>query len=407
MRIAKGVQLGYYRGAGAGSWIARAYRGAQRYDTQMIGRADDTLAADGVEVFDYWQAQDAAKTWFERSTAIREGRRLGGPYTVAEAIADYLDEIAAEKNPERVKGAKYIFYASILPDLGTIEVEKLTAEHLQKWRNKLAMQPRKVRTKKAAREQATRDVADTDDARRARKATANRILTMLKAALNRAFEHGRVASDSAWRRVKPFKRVDEAVFRYLTTDEARRLVNACEEDFRKLVQGALFTGCRYQELARLTCGDVNCQNRTIVVRLSKGKVRHVVLTDEGARSFEQWTAGKARSESVFLRGDGAVWGKSHQQRPLEEASSRAAIDPAATFHILRHTHGSLLAMQGVPMAVIAKQLGHADSRMSERHYAHLAPNYVAETIRGNFPRLGFERSSASVVKMRKPTLTSL
>ena len=56
-----------------------------------------------------------------------------------------------------------------------------------------------------------------------------------------------------------------------------------------------------------------------------------------------------------------------------------------TFHILRHTHGSHLAMNGVPMGVIAAQLGHADTRMTEKHYAHLAPSYVAQTIRANFP----------------------
>jgi hypothetical protein len=44
-------------------------------------------------------------------------------------------------------------------------------------------------------------------------------------------------------------------------------------------------------------------------------------------------------------------------------------------------------MQAVPMAVIARQLGHSDTRMTERHYAHLAPNYVSDTIRANFPRL--------------------
>jgi len=50
---------------------------------------------------------------------------------------------------------------------------------------------------------------------------------MLKAALNRAFHTDRVSSDMAWRKVKPFKRVDEAVVRYLTAAEARRLVKAC------------------------------------------------------------------------------------------------------------------------------------------------------------------------------------
>ena len=40
------------------------------------------------------------------------------------------------------------------------------------------------------------------------------------------------------------------------------------------------------------------------------------------------------------------------------------------------------------MAVIAKQLGHAHTRMTEKHYTHLAPSYVAGTIWANFPNLG-------------------
>jgi len=47
-----------------------------------------------------------------------------------------------------------------------------------------------------------------------------------------------------------------------------------------------------------------------------------------------------------------------------------------------------LVMRGVPMGVIAEQLGHAGTRMTEKHYAHLAPSYVAETIRAHFPKLG-------------------
>jgi integrase len=45
-------------------------------------------------------------------------------------------------------------------------------------------------------------------------------------------------------------------------------------------------------------------------------------------------------------------------------------------------------MKGVGLGVIAAQLGHADTRMTERHYAHLAPSYVADTIRAHFPILG-------------------
>ena len=54
------------------------------------------------------------------------------------------------------------------------------------------------------------------------------------------------------------------------------------------------------------------------------------------------------------------------------------------------------------MGVIAAQLGHTDTRMTEKHYAHLAPSYIADTIRAHFPTLGMlatlpsHRSAAAI-----------
>jgi hypothetical protein len=50
-------------------------------------------------------------------------------------------------------------------------------------------------------------------------------------------------------------------------------------------------------------------------------------------------------------------------------------------------------MKGVPMGVIAAQLGHSDTRMTEKHYAHLAPSYVADTIRAALPDSGIVEPS--------------
>ena len=85
-KIAKGLRLGYYRGAVAGSWIASYYRGNGVYATEAIGAADDTLDADGVSVFDYWQAQERARRWADRLRQIAEGRLRDNPYTVADAV---------------------------------------------------------------------------------------------------------------------------------------------------------------------------------------------------------------------------------------------------------------------------------------------------------------------------------
>jgi hypothetical protein len=54
------------------------------------------------------------------------------------------------------------------------------------------------------------------------------------------------------------------------------------------------------------------------------------------------------------------------------------------------------------MGVIAAQLGHADTRMTEKHYAHLAPNYVATTIRASLPKMGIvEESNVRSIERRE------
>jgi hypothetical protein len=49
-------------------------------------------------------------------------------------------------------------------------------------------------------------------------------------------------------------------------------------------------------------------------------------------------------------------------------------------------------MAATPMGVIAAQLGHVDTRMAEKHYAHLAPSYIADTT---LPALGVVGEAAS------------
>jgi hypothetical protein len=53
------------------------------------------------------------------------------------------------------------------------------------------------------------------------------------------------------------------------------------------------------------------------------------------------------------------------------------------------------------LAVIAHQLGHSDTRITERHYAHLSPSYVADTIRSSMPTLGIIATS-NLKSMRRP-----
>ena len=83
-------------------------------------------------------------------------------------------------------------------------------------------------------------------------------------------------------------------------------------------------------------------------------------------------------------------GSHDQHRPMSEARTAARLDDDVTFHILRHTYASMLVKAGVHLLIVAHSLGHADTRMVEKHYGHLAPSHVAQAIRANLPSFGVE-----------------
>jgi integrase len=137
--------------------------------------------------------------------------------------------------------------------------------------------------------------------------------------------------------------------------------------------------------------DFNPDAGTLAIRQSKvGKPRHVVLTDEGQAFFRELCAGRPGDELMLRKGDGGPWLRSHQKRPMTEACARAKITPPIGFHGLRHTWASLAVMNGTPLLVVARNLGHSDTRMVEKHYGHLAPSYIVDAIRAGAPRFGFK-----------------
>jgi integrase len=366
-QIHSGLFIGYRKGK-QGTWRIRTLDGG-RYRKQKLAIADDTAEADGVSVLSYKQAVRLAMEGIAPE-------RVSG-YTVNDAVDDYLSEFEhrAKSYPEtKARADKHI-----RPELGRIEVESLRAPRLRKWLHGMA--------------------GDTEGEKHRRsRATANRTLTVLKAALNQAYRDGRVQSDAAWRRVQPFKNADQPKVRHLTHDESVRLVNACEPDFRALVRAALLTGCRYGELTAMQVHDYDPDAATLHVGASKaGPGRHVPLTDEGTKLLDALTAAQRPSHWIFTRGGQYPWGKSQQSARMRAACEQAGIDPPIGFHVLRHTYASMLARQGVPLQVIATALGHADTRMTHRHYAHLQPDHVADQVRAALPDFG---GSQTVTQMR-------
>jgi len=410
-KLDEGLHLGYRKSQAGSAWVVRWYVGNGAYKiAKLEARPDDVLDADGATVLNWSQAQAKAREAFQRLQ--REAAGLGatpsGPYTVGRALDDY--RASYERRGGRALGQMVAaIEAHIRPALGNVVLNKLTRSQIESWHDKLSKVAPRVRATKGA-DPKHRTMETSKESQRRRKSTANRVLTILKAALNQALQDRYIISDEAWRTVKPFKNVDAARIRYLSDDESRRLVSASDLDFRPLVQAALLTGGRYGELIALKAGDFSRDSGTIHIREAKsGRPRYITLSDEGRGFFDSMTNGQVsngmtngqvRDALIFTKADGTAWAKSHQQRPFGAALKRAKLGPM-TFHELRHTYASRLVMKGVPMAVVAAQLGHSDTRMVEKHYGHMTPSYIAETVRAAFGPMGIVEPS-NVTPMTRP-----
>jgi integrase len=388
------AHLGYQRWPDdkEGRWLLRRYQGG-KYSIAPIGLADDTQDADGGTVLDFAQAEAKARAM------LLDAPRPVGRATVATVLQLYTDHLRtagkATADDVACRGK-----AHILPVLGDVLVADLTSLQIRRWHAALANSRALVRSPNGER-QRYKPEAEDDEAARKRKASANRVLAMLKAALNHAYNEGVLDNNQAWagRRVKPFAQANAARARYLTVAEAQRLTNACAPDFRQIVQAALQTGCRYSELCALQVNDFNSDSGTVAIRRSKsGKSRHVVLTDEGQAFFKAITAGRRGDAFIFLRSDGKPWDTSLQARPMADACKHASISPPISFHGLRHTWASLAIMAGMPLMVVAKNLGHVDTRMVEHHYGHLSQSFVSDAVREHAPRFDLKKSNVTSLR---------
>ena len=347
------------------------------------------------KILNYAQAQKRALEW----RADNDGGQKAptGPLTVRDAIDRYLT--ALEHKAARPPTREYGPTCTYCPSLGSELVEDLTTERLQRWLADIAKLPPRLRQKLGAAAPRYKVVPADDETKRRRRSTANRVLTILKAALNYSFDEGHVKSNNAWgRRLKPFRAVDAARTRFLSVAEAKRLVNASDPDFRNLVMAGLHTGARFGELARLTVADFNSDAGTLAIWQSKsGKARQIYFTDEGVAFFKQITAGRDGGEVMLRKADGTAWRKVEQLRPMAAAVERAKISPPiSAFTGCVTPTPAWPSWTACRLHVLARNLGHVDDRMVQKHYGHLTDSYLRDDIRKGAPQFGFAKGGKVV-----------
>src|SRR5215831_5611748 len=174
--IGEGLHLGYRKGATVGKWVARIYVGDQKYIVATIATADDYEDADGQRVLTFWQAQDRARE-------LAGKKVYTGPFRVRDAVEAYLNYLGDRTT---AYDGRIRFEKHVLPILGDVHIDDLTAEQLRDWHRGLAKSLPLIPKRKTGITTRAIDFDDPEQVRK-RRVSANRVLSILKAALNLAF----------------------------------------------------------------------------------------------------------------------------------------------------------------------------------------------------------------------------
>lgn len=175
------------------------------------------------------------------------------------------------------------------------------------------------------------------------------------------------------------KPVNNARQRYVTADEAARLVAAAEGSRNKqlaaIINLLLLTGMRVSELLSARWADVDLARRTLFVPTSKtGRSRYVPLAQAAIDVVQDLARGEflfptPRDPSKHLTTIKHGW----------HAVRKAAGLPDLRIHDLRHSAASFMVNSGVDLFAVGKVLGHANVASSAR-YSHLANDTLLAAV---------------------------
>ena len=213
---------------------------------------------------------------------------------------------------------------------------------------------------------------------------ANSALLVFRQIMNHAISRGHIETNPT-RGLKRNPR--PKLTRFLSREEIGRLHEVLDgyeprqpsgKAQADIIRLLLLTGCRAGEIVKLRWREVD--GDTLELEDSKTGPRQVLLSPEARAIIERQP--RPGSPWVFpspmnparARTDLSLWKRVRKLAGIEDVR----------LHDLRHTFASQAAMQGIPLPVVARLLGHTQVQMTLR-YAHVSDRDVeaaAERIGG-------------------------
>lgn len=310
---------------------------------------------------------------------------LSGRETLAEYLESWLqDTLPGTVKPSTERSYGAIVHQHLIPELGRVQLRKLTPAHVRRLLRTKSTQPRR----------------DTKYPDKRGEPLSPRMVQYIHAVLRRALEQARrdelVARNVAALVTPP--RLPRYEWRYLMPEEARKLLDAVRDDRLYAVYAvAVAVGLRRGEVLGLRWQDVDLNEGTLHVRRSLQRLNGTLIlaetkTDKSYRRVplprvciaslkehrERQQKERAEAEVwldewdlVFTTKHGTPIEPRNLLRHFQNLCEKLGL-PRLRFHDLRHTCASLLLAQGVDLPIVKETLGHA-AIQTTMLYTHVAP----------------------------------
>ena len=309
-----------------------------------------------------YTAQNAASVRADRMKAIRHGEILIDPkkngLTFSQMWAEYKPWIEAN---HRKPADSISLYSKHLADrFGDMPLSQITPKHLEDLKSDMLKQGYS-------------------------ESTVVHVLAFCRQLFNKANDWKLWRGENPTKTVK-FPRPNNKRERFLTHEEAHELLEALEHvpQVRSITLVSLHTGMRAGEIFALMWNHLDFDNDLIHIADPKsGRARKVPMSGTVKQHLQDLGKGEPGEYVFQARGGGKVKEVSSTfGRIIERLGWNSGIDDRrqrVTFHTLRHTFASWLAMQGTPILTIKELLGHQTLAMTER-YSHLAPDVKHQAV---------------------------
>ena len=284
--------------------------------------------------------------------ASPEPERGSGPTRAVPSLQEFVEgewkQACFDRyKPSTKKGVRSMLAGRILPAFGSKPLDRITPAQVRRW---------------------------FDAFSRTAPGGANRGLDIFRQIMNFAIASGHIDKSPA-QDVKRNRR--HALTRFLSREEIGRLHETLDGYTREghrqqadIIRLLLLTGCRRREIVQLRWSEIDDD----LIRLADSKTgpRKVPLNTQAKRILDR----RPRGGSPFVfpspldpcRARGlelALWYRVRREAGIEDVR----------LHDLRHTHASHAVMNGVPIPVVSRLLGHSNVRMTLR-YAHLGDKEI-------------------------------